>query len=317
MATRNRTSTYVKYRDTARGQQKVFRVPGVSSGHGDASLELSDMSRTKLLAAPDGSNRANGGASTAKSATEHLPPAWVDLSDAIAEEMVVIRSRMAELAKAHEKALRPTFDDSSNQQAVSEAEALQQDITRRLKRCEAQLHKLSARDQSADAAVRKNVQRRVATELSELSMQFLAYARLLQATTGVGAAFEVEEKPRDDSHGQVIDMGFSEQALMVVHHADGLAVERESEINKIVQSVNDLAQVMQDLSVLVIDQGTILDRIDYNVEQVHQKVEEGLQQLKRADQTQKKSRMFLCIMLLLVMCLVMLVILIAKKILIG
>ncbi len=49
---------------------------------------------------------------------------------------------------------------------------------------------------------------------------------------------------------------------------DLFAQERDREVRNIVQSINDLAQIMKDLSVLVIDQGTIVDRIDYNMEQV-------------------------------------------------
>lgn len=46
------------------------------------------------------------------------------------------------------------------------------------------------------------------------------------------------------------------------------AEERDKEVRNILQSIGDLTNIMKDLSVLVIDQGTVLDRIDYNMEQV-------------------------------------------------
>ncbi len=38
------------------------------------------------------------------------------------------------------------------------------------------------------------------------------------------------------------------------------------EIQKIVKSISELSAIFRELSVLVIDSGTILDRIDYNME---------------------------------------------------
>lgn len=72
--------------------------------------------------------------------------------------------------------------------------------------------------------------------------------------------------------------------------------EREREIEQVVESVNELAQIMKDLSVLVIDQGTIIDRIDYNIQNVAASVEEGYKQLQKVSSPNPFSifRVFLC-----------------------
>lgn len=56
------------------------------------------------------------------------------------------------------------------------------------------------------------------------------------------------------------DAGFTDFQLAQVSQAENLVSERDEEIQKIVGTIGELAQIMKDLSVLVVEQGTILDR---------------------------------------------------------
>ena len=55
--------------------------------------------------------------------------------------------------------------------------------------------------------------------------------------------------------------------------------EREREINEIAKSILGLAEVFKDLQAMVIDQGTILDRIDYNIEMTNVALEDAHKEL--------------------------------------
>lgn len=57
---------------------------------------------------------------------------------------------------------------------------------------------------------------------------------------------------------------------------------RDRELAEIAKSIASLAELFKDLSVLVIDQGTLLDSVEYNIEQTAVQMEDAAKELKIA-----------------------------------
>lgn len=104
---------------------------------------------------------------------------------------------------------------------------------------------------------------------------------------------------------------------MLVEQNTVMVEEREREIRQIVQSISDLNEIFRDLAGMVVEQvskkalvrwfisnklvesqavvvflslqGTVLDRIDFNVEQACVKTEDGLQQLQKVHARRRRN----------------------------
>ncbi|KAJ7973299.1 putative Syntaxin [Quillaja saponaria] len=311
MATRNRTLLYRKYRDTLKSVRvpSSFQPSTSSSGAGGPVIELVSTSLLNPNRYPSLHfylTLKNTHSELKGAVTVGLPPAWVDVSEEISANVQGARIKMAELATGHAKALMPSFGDGKEDQHL--IEALTQEIIGLIKRSEKGLQRLSAAGPSEDSNVRKNVQRSLATDLQNLSLEL----RKKQSTY-----LKRLRQQKEGQDGVDIEMNINgSRSVIEDDDLDNIAftVEREREIQQVVESVNELAQIMKDLSVLVIDQGTIVDRIDYNVQNVATTVEEGLKQLQKAERTQKQGGMVMCATVLVIMCLIMLILLILKEI---
>jgi syntaxin 16 len=80
---------------------------------------------------------------------------------------------------------------------------------------------------------------------------------------------------------------------------DNYLERRDSELGELLNSMSNLAATFSDLKNLVVEQGTVLDRIDYNIDVASTNTEKGKQHLINASELQKKS-CFKNIMLFLV-----------------
>jgi len=224
-----------------------------------------------------------------------------------------------ELQALHTKRLMVSFDDSGEAQLDEEIEYKTREATKLFRNCESTLKRISqSSDDVSDSElmIRSNIQKSSALKIQKLSSEFRRaqqeyMSRLKRQKEGAndatfdflsgGGAKEEEE-----------DVGFNDQQMQAVADLENLVSERDEEIRKIAESIQELSTIFKELAVLVIDQGTILDRIDFNMEQVAEHTRKGVVEIEKAEQYQKQARPRICIALLLVMNALVIVFLVVK-----
>lgn len=245
-----------------------------------------------------------------------LPPFWVDATeeaDAVLSGMI---PTLTELDRLHAQHLLPSFADKTN--LKRQIEALTEDVTREFRRASRIVARLAAqitetmrsqRLSKHEITAARNAQTALATRVQQMSSVFRQkqsqYLRKLQG-------MEVQEKSfgvPDSVQSMQEDVALSEelqgqqmQEQSLLDTNDNLAHirERDRDIMQIARSISELAHLFQDLSALVIEQGSMLDRIDYNIDAMATDMQQSSAELSRAMTYQagagRRSLIFLLIL---------------------
>lgn len=139
------------------------------------------------------------------------------------------------------------------------------------------------------------------------------FDNFLKPNSAAGYLEESDERIDEYFQKPVSSRMTQQQLLLFEEENTKLAEHREQEVTKIVRSIFDLSDIFKDLAHMVQEQGTVLDRIDYNVEQTQTKVAEGYKQLQKAEIYQRKNRKMVCILVLATFTLFMMILLIFTK----
>eukprot|EP00667_Euglena_gracilis_P012704 EG_transcript_13070 len=244
-------------------------------------------------------------------------PVWVATVERVKDLEGAIRSRMARLRELHAAHLKPQFgkDEEKEERAInmvtSEIKELFKDSEKRIKQMvqqEGDLTQKSADEQK----LLQNVQLSLVTQMSELSKAFGDEQRKYLSevkkqkerakrlvTFGSRTPEEEEQERREELLFQYMEKGFTREQVMALDFNEQMITERDTELQHIYSSIVDLHECFKDLNALVIDQGTLLDRIDFNVQETKKQVVKGTEELHRLQQRQEKSK-FLSIVLCLV-----------------
>ena len=143
-------------------------------------------------------------------------------------------------------------------------------MTKQLKECENNIKNFAPEnpEQKIQERIQTNMQQSLYNNFTEFTKKFKTnqeiYSNKFKQLFG-------EEDPTFD-----FNVNNDEKNSNFLMTEDNKKVKRrDSELNKLVSSVNDLAQIFKDMKSLVMEQGSILDRIDYNIEEASDNVVEG------------------------------------------
>ncbi|KAI7864601.1 syntaxin-16-like protein [Spinellus fusiger] len=252
-----------------------------------------------------------------------LPPQWVDVVEEVDDALEHIKEKISRLQGMHRKHLLPGFDDrSSDETAIEQLTSAITDafygIQRAIQRIPTHSH--NSNPQSPDSVLAKNIQTSLATKVQDMSSLFRkqqsSYLQKVRGQEDRKASILGMDESSQEAMELLLDQdaqrGLTESQLAVLESNEALLHQREREVTHIAKSMHQLAEIFRDLQSLVIDQGSMLDRIDYNIEQTTVQVKQAVVELDKGESYMKKTRKRKLILLLILVILLLVVILIVK-----
>ncbi|KAE8350302.1 t-SNARE [Aspergillus coremiiformis] len=329
---RDRTNLYISYRQSfAHHPAKKPRYIGTSNGFSDT---LSQPEESRRLISESSGLDDDGDAIIEM---DVLPPRWVDVQEEVTELLADIAQKSAQLDKLHQKHLLPGFgDEEARKHDEGVIEQFTQEITRAFHECQKAIQKIEvmvrdAKQQggvsSGDETMAKNIQISLAARVQEASARFRkkqsTYLKKLRGLEGAAIPFERSPTPVQNPYTDPslmesdADKSFSQSTLMQTSQRlggenDAAIVQREREINDIAKGIIELSDIFRELQAMIIDQGTMLDRIDYNVERMNTEVKAADKELKVATNYQRRTTKRKILLLLVILVAGLFIILLVK-----
>ena len=195
------------------------------------------------------------------------------------------------------------FDDQENKKQNQTIAKIVYEITTQIQLCEKKIKEFAKEkiDNKTDDIIKLNMQQTLYKNISDFTRKFKLnqdiYNKKYKELAGEeDPTYEINSSMREDNN----DSNQTNNFLMTDNSY--LALEkRDNELNQLLTSVSDLAEIFKDMQSLVMEQGSILDRIDYNIDIASTNVIVGKKSIVKANDYHKKN-CFRNVIIILLIC---------------
>ncbi|XP_014217438.1 syntaxin-16 [Copidosoma floridanum] len=311
MASRNLTEAFIIMRNNAVQSRNIY-------------AEQNSVSDRMALVGPE-SIGSDGVELRGMNFGSTAPPPWIDALEETQYILSRLRTKVDSLINLQSKQFsRPTLDENSQEER--QIEQLTKEIGKGFSSGfrQVQIIKSAAQHDSkkADKQLAVSAVRALSSALQDLGLRYRSaqqdYLQKINSREERNRLFFDDEpfnlmnnksssefwltEPSNNDSASNSWQGQQHQDSVLLQLDDTeqnvrIAMEREQEVEHIVQSISELHDVFKELAVMVQDQGTVLDRIDYNIEQTEVQVHQGCQQLKKAETYKQKNRKIYCVLI--------------------
>ena len=186
------------------------------------------------------------------------------------------------MEKLQERRVVPKFDEEENKLLNKNIKNTVSYITSQIHQCENAISSLSFLKTNCEIQkkIKDNIKLYLTSKFNNFARHFKynqeLYIRKYKELGGEDLDKIYKNQPNNDNY------------LLKTEKIDNLK-SRDSDLNQLLESMNNLTSTFKDLKNLVVEQGTILDRIDYNIDTAKDNTAKGKQHLINAENLQKNN----------------------------
>ena len=202
------------------------------------------------------------------------------------------------MQEKQQQRLIPKFDDEENKKLNKSIKELSAEMTLELKDCQKILKEIIADKTDEDDAIfnnlnskqiKQNMKQNIITKINEFTKKFKLNQELYNNKFNdfvidediANKSFSMKKNDEEENKN-------SNDFLSTQENYSQLR-KRDQDLTNLLNSVNELAQIFKDMQTLVMEQGTILDRIDYNIEVASTNISKGKKNITKADKYMKNN----------------------------
>ena len=217
--------------------------------------------------------------------------------------MIVIQPRTQtklHLQKEQQKRLIITFDEEENNKLNKSIGKIVHEISLQLQLYERNVKELMKQnlENQVHNIIKSNLQQALVEKAKEFTRKFKLnqelYTKKYKELVG-------EDDPTMEANNYMKEEEQKNDNFFMMDNSKQVLKKRDTELNKLLNSVNDLAGIFKDMQVLVMEQGSILDRIDYNIDVASTNVVKGKNSLIKANDYHKNN-CFRNVIIVLLIC---------------
>ena len=206
-------------------------------------------------------------------------------------------TNFASLKSFQQERIKPKFvdEDIQNKKIDGEIDKLIIKMMKKIKFCEALTKMIKEKKSEVNTSLEKvknNIKIFLTTKIQNFSNEFRQnQQQYLKYLKDMGIIIYSNEDKNNKSESLLNDNDDEKKNFLYTKDDDvNIQIKkRDEDIDILVKSINELSGIFKDLQNIVQEQGTILDRIDYNINISYENSQEGLKNLKKAEQHNNES----------------------------
>ncbi|CDO65704.1 syntaxin, Qa-SNARE family [Plasmodium reichenowi] len=294
---RNITNTYFDYRREIKKKKNRFKLRAYEKLDEDE-----DTGKENLL---------NENADLEMQEQSMLPPYWIEKIEECSEDINNMKTKLIQLQKLQKnKLLNALNNDETLTENITQ---LSSNITFLIKNCEQKIQSISSKDYDKDKnniieKLKNNAKSSLLSQLQSLSQTFhknqKSYIKEFKKMSN--AYDDLQQYQNFNDQNELLYQQEEQQ------HSSVNINKRNSDLKKIADTVVDLHTIFKELSVMLVDQGSLLDQIDYNMEASLDKSEKGINKLKIIEKRENDKIAKKCVSYLTTLIFVLLFLIIIK-----